>query len=183
VRLALSSAYWPLIWPAPTAAALRLRLGASVLSLPRRPLRPEDAAIAFLPPERGPRAPATIVAPSRMTRKFELDLLTDTARYITVGEGGLFGEGVLRFEDIGTLVSHDLTRELTIHGNDPLSASFVLTQTYIMGREGWMIRIETTTRMSAAPGAFRIEGTLQAFENDKPQASRDWVEVVPRDLV
>jgi hypothetical protein len=125
----------------------------------------------------------TVVSPSRMTRTFELDLITDTARYVTTGEGGLFGEGVIRFEDIDTVVSHDLRRELTIRGDDPLSASFVLTQTYIMGRKGWMIRIETTTRMSATANSFRIEGSLQAFENDMPRASRNWVEVVPRDLV
>jgi putative CocE/NonD family hydrolase len=183
LRLALSSAYWPLIWPAPAAATLRLRLGASVLRLPHRPARSEDASITFAPPERGPRAPATVVSPSRMTRRFELDLLTDTARYVTMGEGGLFGEGVIRFEEIDTLVSHDLRRELTIGGADPLSASFVLTQTYIMGREGWTIRVETTTRMSATATAFRLEGTLQAFENDVPRAGRHWMESIPRDLV
>jgi hypothetical protein len=37
--------------------------------------------------------------------------------------------------------------------------------------------------MSATATAFRLEGTLQAFENDVPRAGRHWMESIPRDLV
>jgi predicted acyl esterase len=48
IRLALSTTYWPMIWPAPETATLTIFDGA--LGLPARPTRPE----ASLPPLPGP---------------------------------------------------------------------------------------------------------------------------------
>ena len=63
------------------------------------------------------------------------DFLTGEVSYVTDAEGGLFGEGVLRLDDIGTVLSHSLRRELTIHPDDPCSARCKLHQEYEMGRE------------------------------------------------
>ena len=52
VRVALSTAYWPLIWPAPEDATLTARLPGKLI-LPVRPPDPRDAAIGFAPPLRG----------------------------------------------------------------------------------------------------------------------------------
>ena len=88
-----------------------------------------------------------------MTRSVGFDLVSGVSTYVTDGQGGLFGEGAHRWDENGTVVSHDLRRELTIAANDPLSARYALRQSYEMGREGWRIRIESDTAMSAmAPG-------------------------------
>lgn len=75
--------------------------------------------------------------------------------------GGLFGEGVLRFDEIDTELSHSLRRELTIRDNDPLSAKYVLTQTYEMGRDGWRIRIESRTEMRSDKDNFYLTGNCR----------------------
>ncbi len=182
VRLAVSSAYWPLIWPAPEAATLTLRLPAK-LTLPARPRDPGDAAIHFEAPQSGPLAPRTRVAEGSSARRTELDLLTGMATYVTDGKGGLFGEGAHRFDDIDTIVSHDLRRELTIGADDPLSARYQLTQSYDMGREGWRIRIETETSMRATAADFVLEAKLRAYENGALAAKREWRETIARDLM
>jgi predicted acyl esterase len=182
VRLAVSSAYWPLIWPAPEAATLTLRLPAK-LTLPVRPRDPGDAAIHFEAPQSGPLAPRTRVAEGSSARRTELDLLTGMATYVTDGKGGLFGEGAHRFDDIDTIVSHDLRRELTIGADDPLSARYQLTQSYDMGREGWRIRIETETSMRATAADFVLEAKLRAYENGALAAKREWRETIARDLM
>ena len=82
---------------------------------------------------------------------------------MTTAKGGLFGEGVFRFDEIDTTIATDLRRELTIGADDPLSARYRLTQSYEMGREGWRIRIETETSMSATKTDFRIVSTLRAL--------------------
>jgi hypothetical protein len=181
LRLALSSAYWPLIWPAPEAATLTIRLPGALV-LPVRPIAPGDDPIRFEAPSRGAPAPATRTAPGRMTRTAALDLLTGVATYVTHGEGGLFGEGALRFDEIDTTVSHDLKRELTIGADDPLTARYVLTQSYELGREGWRIRIETETAMRATATEFLLEGRLRGYENGALAGERDWREMIPRDL-
>jgi hypothetical protein len=183
LRLALSTAYWPLVWPAQHAATLTLRHAGSVLSLPVRAPGPHDAALRFEPPVSGPKTPRTKLSEGRSEREVILDVGTGLSTYRTVGEGGLFGEGVLRFEDTGTVLSHHLTREFTIGREDPSTACCRIQQTYEMGREGWDIRIETDTEMTCTATEFRLKGRLEAYENDVEVAVREWDETIPRDGV
>ena len=131
----------------------------------------------------GAHAPATLIAQGSATRSAAFDAASGVATYVTDGRGGLFGEGVTRFDDIGTSVAHDLRRELTISADDPLSARYALTQSYEMGREGWRVRIETRTEMWATRGEFHVRSTLRAFEGGKEAARREWDATVDRDCL
>ena len=64
IRLALSTAYWPMVWPAPHDATVTILGGA--LDLPARPPRPEDAALPTL-------ATAETAAPVRDSLGYKLD--------------------------------------------------------------------------------------------------------------
>ncbi|MFO1147239.1 MAG: CocE/NonD family hydrolase [Alsobacter sp.] len=183
LRLALSTGYWPLVWPAAHAATLTLHLAGCRLTLPGRPHDARQPAVSFAPPVSGPPAPRTKLAPGRSARAVEIDLAAGVSRYRTEGEGGLFGEGVLRFDETGTVLSHALTREFAIRPEDPLSAEARIVQTYEMGREGWDIRIETVTELTATAEAFRMIGRLEAFENDLTVAVREWDQTFPREGV
>jgi putative CocE/NonD family hydrolase len=182
LRLALSNAYWPLIWPAPEAATLLLQ-PPGMLLLPVRPPDARDALIRFEPPVSGNPAPTTKVGEGRLIRSSSLDLMTGTSTYVTHGEGGLFGEGVLRFDEIGTEINHGLRRELTIGADDPLSARYTIKQHYELGREGWRIRIEVETAMRATATDFVLEAQVRCFENGELASSRDFREEIARDLV
>src|SRR5262249_37172038 len=60
IRLALSPAYWPVIWPAPEQATLVISGG--TLELPVRPARATDALLKPLPgPESAPPEKPTII--------------------------------------------------------------------------------------------------------------------------
>ena len=177
LRLALSTACWPLVWPAPDDATLTLLLGGCRLLFPTR--RGGGPAARFDPPRHGPAAPTTVLAGSKTSRRVTLDPVAETATVVTEAEGGLFGEGALRFDDIGTELSHDLTRTMTV-GRDPLAAETRVVQRYGMGRDGWRIRIETETAMRGDAEAFTIEGELRAFENGALVKTRRWRERIPR---
>ena len=183
IRLALSTAYWPLIWPAPEAATLTIRTGGSTLLLPVRPTSPDDAAVVFDPPMSAPDAPVTIMRAGRAERTVSFDLLNRSATYRTVGEGGVFGEGVRRFDETGTSLSHDLTRELTISADDPLCARYAITGAYEMGREGWITRSETTLEMTSTLTDFHVRARTEVSENGESILVREWDDRVPRDLV
>jgi uncharacterized protein len=181
IRFALSTAYWPILWPAPYAAAITLDLAGSRFALPVRRVRADEPEVTFAPPAHGPFAPVTQLSRSRLERHVTLDSLTGEATYVTVGEGGLFGEGVLRFDEIDMLVNHGLTRRLTVSADDPLSARSVITQSYEMGREGWHIRIETEAEMTGTRETFRLTGAVRAYANGVLEVERAWTETVPRD--
>ena len=179
LRLALSTACWPLVWPARDAATLTLLTARSRLMIPCRRGDGEGPTVAFAPPRHGPPAPTTKLAESRAARRVTFDLLSETATVVIEGEGGLFGEGAMRFDDIGTELSHDLARTLTV-GRDPLSAETRIVQRYAMGRDGWRIRVETETAMRGDAEAFIIEGELRAYANGALLRTRTWRERIPR---
>jgi putative CocE/NonD family hydrolase len=182
IRMALSSAYWPLIWPAPETATLTLRLPGRLI-LPVRSPNPRDAAIKFEPPQRGASTPQTRTGKGHSAREARIDLLTGVGAYVTDGKGGLFGEGAHRFDEIDTNVSHDLRRELTIDADDPLSANYRTVQSYDLGREGWRIRIETESAMRATADDFILTATVSAYENGALAITREFAETIPRDLL
>lgn len=125
----------------------------------------------------------TQVDPGTVRRWTEQDHETGINTYVTEGVGGLFGEGVLRFDDIDTELSHSLRRELTIRDGDPLSAKYVLTQTYEIGRDGWRIKIESRTEMRSDRENFYLTGELSALENGNLVKTRKWDERYKRDLI
>lgn len=181
IRVSVATSYWPLIWPGPSLAALTLDTAASALRLPCR--AGGDASVPMLPALHGIDAPTTQVDPGRIARWSQIDHLTGEFVYVTEGEGGLFGEGVLRFDDIDTTLSHSLRREFRIRPDDPLSARYQLTQSYEMGREGWLSRTETQTVMTAQADSFTLTCAMTVQENGKTIWSRDWSEKVPRALI
>jgi hypothetical protein len=181
IRLAIGSAYWPIIWPAPYAATLSIRAGDSALDLPVREGR--EPHIAFAPPVHGPRTPITIVDPGSVRRFTMQDHVSGETTYITEGVGGVFGEGILRLDAVDVEIAHGMKRELVIRDDEPLSARYVLTQSYEMGRDGWRTLINTWAQMHADRGNFYLSGTLTARLNGKVVAERKWDVAIARDLI
>ena len=182
IRIALTSAYWPLIWPAPEVAALGIVAGVSRLSLPHRRPQSTDGIEPFEKPVAGPATPISQVTVGSVKREASFDLVSGAVKYVTDGEG-VFGEGRQRFDEIGTEVLHNIRRELTIAPHDPLCASYICKQSYVQSRPGWDIRIDVTCRMSSTHDDFIMTAELDAFENGERFASRNWREVVKRDLL
>ena len=151
--------------------------------LPVRPASSDDTKVKFLSPESAPDAPVSIVRNGHAERTVELDLLNRSATYRTVGEGGVFGEGVRRFDETGTSLSHDLTRELTISADDPLCARYVITQAYEMGRPGWMTRSETKMELTATMDEFHVKARTEIFENGTSRLVREWDDKIARDCL
>jgi putative CocE/NonD family hydrolase len=183
LRLAISTAYWPLIWPTPERVTLTVHAADTRLALPVRTRHKLDGTNPFAAPESAPRTPVSKVADGHIKREVHHDLLTGVMTYVTDGEGGVFGEGVLRFDEIDTVVNHAMRRELAIHPDDPLSAHYRITQSYDQKRDGWDIHIETETVMTSTKNDLILTGKLDAFENGKRVASRNWRETVPRNYL
>ena len=179
IRLALSTAYWPLIWPSPHAATLTLDLGASRLMLPHRPPTDADDALPPLPePQAAPPLRRRFLRPPSNARRVIRDQLAgtsvtevedDTGRYV-IEESGLEYE----------LASSE---RFGIDAADPLSARAEVRFEMRLGRGDWQTRAVTHTVLTATATDFTIEATLDAWEGDTPIASRSWHETIPRNRV
>jgi putative CocE/NonD family hydrolase len=180
IRLALSTTYWPIAWPAPEPATVTLGTGGSRLDLPVRPRRPsEDEALRpFPPPEAAPAERRILLEPGHVERRFDYDVLSDTMSYVSVIDSGRE-----RIDAIGLELREVSRKVYRIRGGDPLSAENLVHWTTWRGRGDWQVRVETRTRMRATREAFLIDAELDAYEGNDRVFRRDWHEVVPRDLV
>ncbi len=185
LRLALSSSYWPIAWPAPAPATLSVYTGTSTLRLPVRPPRPEDDRLPAFPPPAA--APATLHKKLRhapMRRSIEIDLTSNEMVYTLRSDGGEFdGAALARIEEIDLELGSLMTKRFRILENDPLSAHTELTLRGEFRRGAWGVRLECTSSLTGTEDAFHFHCRLHAFENEQPVRERVWTLVVPRRLV
>jgi putative CocE/NonD family hydrolase len=179
IRLALSTAYWPIAWPPPEPVTLTLYAGGSALTLPVRSPDPADDALPSLPPvETAPPLPVTALEPPRTERVVRHDVITGevTAEWLQ-------DSGRHRYEDIDLTV-HTVARDrFTIRPEDPLSARAEIAWTVRLGRADWRVETRTRTELSATKDAFELRASLEAFEADTPVHAERGARSIPRDLV
>jgi putative CocE/NonD family hydrolase len=185
LRVALSTAYWPIAWPPPQPVTLHVATGASTLELPVRAPRPEDAALPdFEPPERGPTDEPRRLRAAPFRRTIERDLAANEILHTLISDAAdLGGAALARVEAIGLDVGHTIERRYAIGESDPLSARAEIDQRTDLRRGDWKVRVETRTRLTASVRHFRFEADLDAFEGDERTFHRRWDEQIPRDGV
>jgi putative CocE/NonD family hydrolase len=182
LRLAVSSAYWPLAWPAPAAVTLGVITGVSSLELPVRPPRAEDAALReFAPPEAAPRPEVLDLEPGGVDRQVTRDPETGAVvRRVRVDLDETGRPGISRVAPIDLDVGYGIAEELSILDGDPLSAEARIRHVSVARRGDWSVQVETRTRVSASADALRVEAELSASEGGAEVFARSWDERVPR---
>ena len=178
IRLAVSTTYWPWIWPAPQEVELSVYCGeGSSLELPvREPQALDDQLAPFGPPEH----PEVLA--------FETLVRRPTARFIS--HDMTSGQHALRFDwDVGgrtRLESDGLEMDgrnlttYTVRDGDPLSATVVTEQSALLRRGDYDVRVETSGVMSGTEDSFLVTMHLDASEGAHRVAHRQWRLEFPR---
>ncbi|MBO6783418.1 MAG: CocE/NonD family hydrolase, partial [Alphaproteobacteria bacterium] len=184
IRLAISTSYWPIAWPAPEAATLNLATGESILDLPVWPPREEDAGLrAFDAPERGPGEDTVQIRPLRQIRELGRDLTANELIHTLRTDGGeIGGASLARIEAIDLEVGRRMERRYRIGEQDPLSARAEIVQDFILRRSSWNIRVHVRNRLQSTRTEFLFNADLEAWEDDELVFSRNWDLKIPRDL-
>jgi uncharacterized protein len=185
IRIAISTAYWPILWPAPEAVTLGVYAGASTLDLPVRPQHAKDAELrSFDPPETGPGNSARILRESTLRRTIERDLVTGDVIYRIFNDGGEFdGAALVRLEDIDLEAGFALLQRYCIGDSDPLSARAEIAAHALLHRKEWMPELRGWVACRATRDAFIVTARLDANESGKQILTRAWEEIIPRDLI
>jgi hypothetical protein len=179
VRLALSTSYWPIVWPSPAPATVTIFTGASVLTLPERPPRMEDTALpAFGEPEGATPPSMTTLAPEHGDSASHYDDAVGTAETVSAYDSGLE-----RFDAIGIAAGMRISERYSIAADDPLSAAASLHWTIKRERGDWRIRIEAGVELRCTAEAFLVHQSLAAFEGESRVFQREWNREIARDLV
>lgn len=182
LRLALSTAYWPLVWPSPVPATLEVHTEGCRLVVPVRPPDPGDAHLPdFDPPERAPRSEWKALGESEFQRRSDVDPGTgDVVSSMRSGYDAA-GQVVLgRHEEVGIDGGDGMATFLRIHPGDPLRARASIAQRTVLRRGAWSVAVETEVEVSCTRDAFRVAARLLASEGERPVFARRWDERVPR---
>ena len=172
VRVSISTAYWPLIWPAPQATTVTLQGGE--LALPQRPT-PGGDEYTFAPPTAAEPWKTEALRPENHVRRRETDQVSGIITLVIEDD---FGKR--RDADHG-LIAGSVARETwAIHPDDPLSATGTCHWTQELERDGIVLRTETHSKMWSDEGNFHLSARLEAYENDKLIYDRDIVDSLPR---
>lgn len=178
IRLSLANTAWPMFWTMPEDYSLTLNLKDARFVLPIF----HGAEISGPDPEAqsAPLTPMTILSEGKVEREITYDLVNDTWTCMTNGIGGVFGEGIYRFDEVDVTVEHNLKRELTLSNQDPLSAHYVITQNMRIGREGWWTNADITTTQTSDKDYFYITGQMDVSENEQPIYTKNWDQKIKR---
>jgi putative CocE/NonD family hydrolase len=182
LRIALSTAYWPIIWPSPRKVTLTVFTGKSQVLLPMRRPVPDNEVLPHPPPVQALQGATTTLRKGRVERSVTRDEASGVIRQRLFIDGGVFGDsGKFRLDDIGMEMAHVYERIYSIHPDDPNSARATMTQTYELGRGEWQVRIECSATMTSTPTTFELSAWVEAYEGDNRICRRDWQSSIARD--
>ncbi|WP_017555832.1 CocE/NonD family hydrolase [Nocardiopsis baichengensis] len=179
IRVSVSTSYWPLAWPPPEPVVLTALLeGGTSLVLPIRPEGTGAEPRPFAEPEGAPPVETEQAVPGEGRWELSRDLVDYWSSLRVVKD-----LGTVRFPDTGWEVSRRAWEEYCSQGED--FSSPVGRTEWRMGfaRDGWQVRTVTRTELSATPEEFRLNATLDAYEDGARVAAETWNTTIPRDLV
>ncbi|MEO1492936.1 MAG: CocE/NonD family hydrolase [Pseudomonadota bacterium] len=175
LRLALSTAYWPLILPSPEAVvaeiaagpdahiALPVVTGLAEIDLPE----PQDPAPLAAHPER---------EAGHMTRKVEQDLTHGRVRYTLDDDSGL-----IENPHHGMQWRETRKEVWEIDPADPEGAWGQLDFTTLRQRGGWHTRTRSEIHISCQPDHYQVAASVTAWHGAEELHRKTWSFSVPRD--
>lgn len=183
LRIALSTSYWPTIWPSASNEVLGVVAGESRLTLPVRAPRESDAGLReFESPEMAEGLEVDRLRRHAFRRRLLSDLTSNTLRYEL--HGSEFDDASLvHIKDIDLKVGYTLSKHYEIQESDPLSATETIEQKASLRRGEFDIEVDLVLTQTADGGFFYIRGQLDARDGDTTFLQRQWDLKIPRRLV
>ncbi|MEQ6202466.1 CocE/NonD family hydrolase [Sulfitobacter sp. HNIBRBA2951] len=173
IRVSISTAYWPLVWPAPEATQITLHSAA--IALPQRPTTGGDE-VSFLPPDAADPWKTEEIRPENHIRRQEVDMVTGIHSLVIEDDFGM-----VRDCDHG-LITGSLARERwDIHPDDPLSARGSCDWEDTLERDDTRLRTRARCEMWSDATTFYLSAKVEAWENDTLVFTRDHEDAIARD--
>jgi hypothetical protein len=172
LRLALSTTYWPFLWPLAERAALTVAEG-------RLDLPVLTGAARWTPPHPEPLPPPrqTVARPGQWSREATVDPLSG-AHVLTIVED----TGDTR-EPHGLIHGETMTERWEIAPDDPLSARATIVWEQRLSRGDWSVQTLAETSMTGNATHLRMAARVTAWDGAEKVFEREETVEVPRDWV
>lgn len=173
LRLAISESLWPLLWPSPRPATLRLDLGQAWLALPIRPAPADEPALP-IPLAQG--SPSSGRGDPEVARRVGDDGAVDYEEVWPLGGGVLAATGT-RVERSGANV------EAHMRAGEPDSCRWRTWHMVRYARGDWDCALEAEAELTADAQTFHLREKLVAKRGETVAFEREHVSAIPRDLM
>jgi hypothetical protein len=175
IRLAVSNAQFPMIWPSPYPMTSQVLLGgpASALELP-------------VVPETSPHPQVTLPRPAPRAERPDVTYLDDPAPVERIGYEPLTGRTTVEWSNrsawlIGKTRFDYSEREVYgTHDGDPANSTFLGVASHRIRPPGRDLRLETTIEIRSDSAAFHVTVIRRLWSNGQPVRRKRWEEAIPR---
>lgn len=179
LRVAISTSYWPMAWPAPESAAVMIHTGKSRLLLPTRTPQAEDKRLRkFDSAEAAPPLRPKIIRPEYYNWQVIRDLAADISRLEVINDSGC-----QHFKEIDLTTCRKAQEWYSHQGDDFTSVKGETLWEREFRRGKWSVRTVTRTVLTSSANDFFLQAELDAYEGDKRVYSQNWDYTIPRDMV
>ncbi|MCV2864328.1 CocE/NonD family hydrolase [Albidovulum sediminicola] len=172
LRLALSTTYWPFVWPSAEAATLTLAGGTLDLPIHQGGTGNEWT---FPEPEAARGWNHRVIRPEAYVRRVEHDIITGRRTLVMEADAG-DSENL----DHGWTFGDTVRERWGIDPGDPLSACLEIEWEQRLARDDWSARTQVSARMTAGRDVFHLRATLRALEGSEEVFSREFARDIPR---
>lgn len=177
IRVSVSSAYWPTVWPQAEQRAFMLHPDDCSLELPQiNPLVIDPAPVRFEAPEASKPDSREVVRPGSFHRTLHRDLAGGEEHYEVMAD-----DGETRITRHGLALGRRCVEVYTINSNDPGAAQITADWTMTLARDDWSIRTETRSLIKRDRDGFLVTCSVDAFEGTDPIYSHRFETRIPQD--
>ena len=176
LRLSLSNTYFPMVWPAPEAANVRLDLAHCTLTLPER--TGADGVLHNLgTPKAAPPLESEMIAKGGFD--WQVDRTDQGGARITVTDD----DGTIRIRENDLTITSKGVETYSVDSATDHAPKARITWSHAMSRDDWAVRSETETEVTSTTTTWEIRARLRAWEGDTLAYEEEWNESIPRDQV
>jgi hypothetical protein len=179
LRVAVSTSYWPMAWPAPEPTGVMLHTDNSRLLLPVRPPRPEDADLRpFEAAEGAPPLRVKVIRPEYHNWQVIRDLAADISRLEVFSDSGC-----QHIDEIDLTISRKAREWYTYRKDDYDSLKGETLWERSFSRGDWSVSTVARTVLTSSRDHFFLRAELDAHEGEKRVFSENYDYTIKRELV
>ena len=176
LRVAISSSYFPMLWPAPKPVNLSIWTENSRIELPVRSPRQSDELVVFEVPEEGQPVKRTTIEPAQNLQTVSFDAETGCWQLTVIASSGRYV-----IDDIELETGTWRQETWKVHPDHPETASAEILFSSYSKRANWNIAHTVKCHMSVDPDTYHIDALLDAQENNQSVFHRRYEKSVVRD--
>lgn len=173
LRVAISTAYWPMILPDPYNAGVTIDRSSVRLSLPK--LGAHDRIVIKQPDNPDPLPQYTVLTPSVTQRHVERDLMSGRISYNIFEDTGMDSH-----PDVGLQTRQSREEQWSVLPDDPLSMQGTCEWVTYMQRDEWQLKTIATSQLTCTEKLWIIAGRLEAYEGETLVFERDYHKEIAR---